>query len=167
MFFTNEYFNIVLWFTYIISVIIGAEVFAYLWHRYGAHDNYIPGIKNTHDIHHIMDHTHEANEDFIWILLLMILFELGLGIGVMIGIVNGVLAIITIVIASIVFWWNWWIHRAYHQSDHWLNMYDWFKNEKNRHYIHHSQPNKNYGIASHFTDRVMGTWTEPTSILND
>jgi len=160
---TNSYINIVFWLTYVIAIVVGTEVFAYLWHRYGAHADYIPGIHDTHRIHHIMklEAGHEADEDFVWILLLMIIFEIFISIGVMIGIIPGLLAIITIVVALIVFWWNWWIHRAYHDPNHWLNLYDWFLQEKARHYVHHDHPTINYGIASHFTDRFFSTWSEP------
>ena len=149
---------------YIIAVIIGTEIFGYLWHRYGAHADYIPGIHDTHRIHHILDLElgHEADEDFVWVLLLMIMFELVVGIGVMAGIIPGVLAIVTIIVSLVVFWWNWWIHSAYHKPDHWLNSYEWFCNEKARHYVHHSHPWENYGIASHFTDKILNTFTEPS-----
>jgi len=158
---SNIYVERVFWLIYIIAVIIGTEVFAYFWHRYGAHTNYIPGIYDTHVIHHMSSLEHEADEDFVWILLLMIIFELIMGIGVMINLVPARLAIVTIIVSLCIFWWNWWIHSAYHNKDHWLNYYDWFITEKDRHYIHHRNPCKNYGIASHFTDRLMGTWIEP------
>lgn len=154
------------WCTYVIGVAIGTEVFAYLWHRYGAHADYIPGIHDTHRIHHSAKLTHEANEDFVWILLLFIIAELIVGIAVTMKLISGVLGLITLLISLVVFWWNWWIHKAYHQPNHWLNTYQWFRNEQARHYIHHHRPQKNYGIASHFTDRIMGTWLEPIGTYN-
>lgn len=156
----NSYLNVIIWLLYVIAVILGTEVFAYLWHHYGAHDNYIPGIQSTHDIHHMMNLTHEADEDFVWILLLLIVFELSLGIAVMLGIIPGILAIVTVIVASCVFWWNWWIHRSYHQPNHWLNNYSWFQLEKNRHFIHHYNQQSNYGIASHFMDKIFNTWID-------
>lgn len=157
------------WLTYIVAIIIGTEIFAYIWHRYVAHADYIPGIHDTHTIHHILniDLGHEADEDFVWILLIMTMFELVIGIGVMAGIIPGVLAIVTIVVSLVVFWWNWWIHRAYHKSDHWLNYYDWFRIEKERHYVHHYNPRKNYGIASHFSDKFMNSWTDVNIVSED
>lgn len=159
----NFYINCIFWFSYIIAVIIGTEVFAYIWHRYGAHSDYIPGIHDTHKIHHMMNLElgHEADEDFVWILLIMIFLEIIIGLAVMIGIFPGDLAIVTIIVSLIVFWWNWWIHKAYHQPNHWLNSYQWFQLEKERHYVHHYSPHKNYGIASHFSDVIMNTWNEP------
>ena len=147
---------------YVIAVVVGTEVFAYLWHRYGAHEDYIPGIHDTHRIHHSMGETHEADEDFVWILLLMILFELSIGLGVGARIVPGIIAIVTIIVSLTVFWWNWWIHKAYHQPQHWLNNYSWFSLEKRRHFFHHKHPRLNYGIATHFTDKVFGTWLDTT-----
>lgn len=158
-----NYINGLFWITYIIAIIIGSEVFGYCWHRYGAHADYIPGIRSTHRIHH---HTplnlgHEADEDFIWILLIMIIFELIICIAVTIKLISGIFGIVTVIVALVVFWWNWWIHRAYHQKDHWLNSYTWFQSEKDRHYVHHDKPQYNYGIASHFVDKFLGTWIEP------
>lgn len=153
----------VLWCMYICALVIGTEVFAYIWHKYGAHDDYIPGIHDTHRIHHMLGDTHEADEDFVWILLLMCMFELTLGVGVMLRIIPGILALVTIITSLCVFWWNWWMHRAYHQPQHWLNNYEWFQLEKARHFVHHDNPEVNYGIASHFTDRVFGTYNESIS----
>lgn len=150
---------IIFWFSYILAIIIGAEIFGYVWHRYGAHDDYIPGIHTTHQIHHISEH--DADEDFVWILFMMITLEFILGLCVMTHIIPGVLALITIIVSLIVFWWNWWIHKAYHNPNHWLNSYTWFQREKYRHYIHHYNPQNNFGIASHFVDRIVGTWIDP------
>ena len=176
---SNPIFNVLFWIAYVIALIIGIEIFAYIWHRYGAHADYIPGIHDTHHIHHIIGHNdelkhllsdHEADEDFIWILLMMTLFEVIIGIGVIVGIIPSVLAVLTIIVCLAVFWWNWWIHKAYHQKDHWLNSYEWFILERERHYIHHDQPDKNYGIATHFTDRFLNTWIDPinpTDMMDD
>lgn len=162
----DSYINTSFWFIYIIAIIIGTEVFAYLWHKYAAHSDYIPGIHDTHRIHHMIDLNleHEADEDFVWLLLLMIFFEVIIGVAIMIGIIPGILALVTVIVSLIVFWWNWWIHKCYHQNNHWLNSYEWFKKERERHYVHHHHPDKNYGIASHFTDKIMGTWIEPNTM---
>lgn len=162
---------VMMWFTYIIAIVVGIEVFAYLWHRYGAHTDYIPGLHDTHRIHHMLDLSlgHEANEDFIWILLIIVTIELTLGVAIMIKIIPYIVALIAligIIVSLVVFWWNWWIHRAYHYPDHWLNTYKWFQREKARHYVHHYNPHNNYGIATHFTDKIMGTWIEPIELTN-
>ena len=160
---SNPHINILFWICYIIAIIVGTEIFAYIWHRYGAHSDYIPGIYDSHCIHHMSDLNleHEADDDFVWILLIMITCEIIIGIAVIIEFISGILAIITIIVSLVVLWWNWWIHKAYHRSDHWLNSYEWFRKEKERHYIHHYYSNNNYGIASHFTDKIMGTWFDP------
>lgn len=147
--------------TYTIAVALATEVFGYFWHRYGAHADYVPGIHDTHRIHHMRDvNSDSLDDDFIWTMLLMIMFELIMVIGVITGIIPPLLAIITITVSLAVLWWNWWIHNAYHQPNHWLESYEWFRQEKRRHYVHHYQPTRNYGIASHFIDRLMGTWLE-------
>lgn len=151
------------WVIYIIAIILGTELFAYFWHRYGAHADYIPGIHETHRIHHTIDLSegHKADEDFIWILFLIILVEFIVGMAIIIRVMPGNVGLIAVVISVLVFGWNWWIHRAYHDPHHWLNEYSWFQQEKTRHYLHHYQPHYNYGIASHFMDQLMGTWIEP------
>jgi sterol desaturase/sphingolipid hydroxylase (fatty acid hydroxylase superfamily) len=159
---SNTYINTIFWGVYVLAVIIAAEVYGYLWHRFGAHAGYVPGIKETHRIHHIVDISagHEADEDFVWILLLIMTFEIIVGLGVMIGLIPGILAIVTIITLTVVFVWNWWIHRSYHQEDHWLNGYEWFRREKELHFIHHYKPGQNYGVATHFNDKLFGTWTD-------
>lgn len=151
-----------IWLSYVLALIVATEVFGYLWHRFGAHTDILPGVHSTHSYHHSrsLDAKHEADEDFVWVLLLMVLFELAVGVGVLIGLLPGLIAIITIIVTLTVLWWNWWLHRAYHDPGHWLNQYAWFQQEKARHYIHHDQPQNNYGIASHFMDVLLNTWTE-------
>jgi sterol desaturase/sphingolipid hydroxylase (fatty acid hydroxylase superfamily) len=157
-----NFYSIVYWIIYISLVIAGTELFAYLWHRFGAHAEYVPSIQITHNIHHLMDASaqHEANEDFVWLMLLMIIVEIMAGLLARLQILPASLIIITIATGWTVFMWNWWIHRCYHIDDHWLNSYEWFKREKSRHLVHHHLPDKNYGIASHFSDRLFSTWLD-------
>ena len=151
-----------IWMMYVVAIIIATEVFAYLWHRFGAHSDLVPGLHDTHKIHHeySLDAAHEADEDFVWVLLLMVYFELAVGVALMLGFISGPTAIVTVIVALTVLWWNWWIHRAYHHPDHWLNSYQWFVREKDRHFVHHQEPRNNYGIASHIGDVLFNTWTE-------
>jgi len=155
--------NILFWSIYVLLVAISAEVYGYFWHRLGAHSGYVPGIKETHEIHHLLklSDKHEANEDFVWILLLIITLQIILGLAVTVGIIPGLLAIVTILTLTGVFIWNWWIHQSFHVDDHWLNQYEWFKHQKNIHYVHHNNPSMNYGVATHFCDKLFGTWTNP------
>ena len=144
----------------IFLTIIATEGFAYIWHRFIAHTDYILAIGETHNIHHSANMQHEADEDFIWLLFLMILSELAAGVSIMLAILPETIVMIALATSILVLFWNWWIHRAYHVDKHWLNTYDWFRREKRRHYLHHYQTDKNYGIASHFLDRIMGTWID-------
>lgn len=151
---------------YVIVVAIAAEIYGYIWHRFGAHSGYVPGIKDTHRIHHMLGNSKsqdgaEADEDFVWILLQIIILEVILGLGVRVGLVPMIAAILTVVTLVAIFAYNWWLHRAFHQPDHWLLAYPWFVREKERHFMHHSHPNRNFGIATHFNDTVFGTWVEP------
>lgn len=158
----EQYVRGLLWCMYVIAVIIAAEIFGYLWHRFAAHDEYLPGLHATHQEHHEqpLDAQHEADQDFVWMMLVFLLFELAAGVALMLGIMPGRLAIITVIVGALVLTWNWWLHRSYHQSDHWLNSFEWFRTEKQRHFVHHQHPDRNYGIASHFSDWALGTWLE-------
>ena len=151
----------VLAFFIILGILIGTEVGSYIWHRYAAHSPYniISGIRKTHQIHYEADWTHEAHEDFQWVILL--LFVLGLG---LIGLwyfmlVDSVYLITLYSLVVLVFVWNWYIHSAYHIPNHWLNRYSWFRRDKRRHLQHHIDPSVNYGIATHFTDIIMGSYS--------
>ena len=152
-----------LYMIYGLCVIFVTEILAYLWHKYAAHNTLLSGLHTTHQIHHMidLDMEHESVEDFIWLLMLIILFELSLGISIIIGIIPGPISIATFCIIFAVFIWNWWIHKAYHQHNHPLNDYLWFKNKKEAHFMHHYNPRKNYGISSNFSDKLFGTWQSP------
>lgn len=154
--------SFIFWITYIPVLVIFTEMFAYVWHRYIAHNHNLSGVHDTHEIHHLieLEMGNESHEDFIWLLFLIIIVELMLGVAVMLNIIPATIAIVTILVTTGVFLWNWWIHQAYHNDSHWLNNYEWFQREKKRHYIHHYNPRNNYGIASHFSDIIMGTWCD-------
>ena len=152
-----------IYFLIILIIIIGSEIGAYIWHRFGAHTDIIPGVHNTHKIHHKANLRHEAHEDFFWIILILVL----LGIGIFIGwyknyiIIPVIYIIIVYVLITFVFIWNWYIHSAYHIPNHWLNRYKWFIKDKKMHLQHHVNPKVNYGIASHFSDIIFGTYEYP------
>lgn len=157
----------ILWIHFVIFVVVTTEVFAYLWHRFSAHNEHIPYIRESHKIHHETDLnlSHTADEDFIWILILFVLFEIIAGLVIKMNIVPGNFVIVGTITSFVVFLWNWYVHKSFHQKDHWLNNYEWFRIEKERHYIHHFDPTKNYGIGSHFTDIIMNTWHENNILL--
>lgn len=163
----------VLIFLVILAIVFGTEVLAYLWHRYAAHP--IPSfplnlvspvtypIRKTHELHHNGDETHEAHEDFFWVILFLLI--LGLGIFLVWSYQLSPLPVIYLILGyglvCLVFIWNWYIHSAYHIRDHWLNRYHWFRKDREIHFQHHADPEVNYGIASHFSDIIGGTYKNP------
>lgn len=165
---------------WIIIIIISVEIFSYFWHRIIAHNDFVDfvnfvnvvnvvnvvnDIHAVHKLHH-QDINIDADEDFIWLLFLLILFELFIGILLICNIIPFSFAITTVLPSVAVFLWNWYIHRCYHDDNTWLNNFQWFQNEKARHLIHHHDPSKNYGIASSFMDKIFSTHRyDPSSTL--
>ncbi len=164
--------NYVMLFLLFLSVVIAAEIGSFCWHNFSAHTDIIPGIHATHKIHHTSDLSHEAHEDFYYIVVILIIIGLGL---IYLWYYNlllidpNYLAIGYSIFVS-VFVWNWYVHSAYHIQNHWLNNFDWFKLDKKIHLQHHVDPTVNYGIASHFCDIIMGTYElpfeDPTEMYN-
>jgi len=147
------------WIVYIIVLIIVAELFSYAWHRWAAHTDIIPGLHDTHKIHHQanLEH-HTAEGDFVWILSLVVVLTIGLSLGVYWGFFSVTFVVVTITVSLLVFGLNYYIHSAYHQPEHWLHQYQWFQNHKNYHFLHHQYPDKNYGIVSFYPDQLAGTF---------
>lgn len=154
----------ILWIVYIILLIVVGEAFSYAWHRYMTHTNFeqfiLVDIRSTHKIHH-KDGTYETDSnDFIWLILVFMMVQLWTGILIMVNILPGIVSVVSLLIFGLVIVWNWWLHKAYHEQEHWLNKYEWFKEKKKRHFVHHKNPKKNYGIASNFMDKIFGTWND-------
>jgi len=151
--------NLIILFWVLIILILLSEVAGYFWHNLVHNDN-APGVYETHKIHHQADLTHEAHEDFYWVIVLLILL------GVFLFFVRNYISLYYLIpgylIVTLVFVWNWYVHSAYHVQNHWLNRYKWFQIDKKIHLQHHVNPWKNYGIASHFSDVIFGTYEYPT-----
>ena len=56
-----------------IMMVYLSEIGGYFWHKWGAHTDIIPPVRQTHLIHHLADLSHEAHEDFFWIIILLII----------------------------------------------------------------------------------------------
>jgi len=142
---------------FIIIMFYLSEIGAYFWHRFGAHTNLLSPVKNMHDIHHnnIKD---EAHGDFFYVFLLLLFLFIFLSFLYFYNIMSLKIILIIYLPILIVFVWNWYIHSAYHIENHWLNSYDWFRNDKRIHFQHHKNPEINYGIATHFVDEILETF---------
>lgn len=161
-----------MFFLIFMAIIIGSEFGAYLWHRFGAHTDIVPGVHDTHKIHHIADLTHEAHEDFFWVILILA----ALGAGLVAAwytnylFIQPIYVIVGYFLVVLVYGWNWYVHSAYHIPNHWLGRFYWFRKDKKMHLQHHVNPKVNYGIASHFSDIIFGTYEypeeDPTMVFN-
>lgn len=137
--------------------IIGSEIAAYMWHRYMAHNDIIDGLHDAHRLHH-RDESDDASADFIWLMFFVILFELAMGLLICSSLFPSSLIITTTIVIISVFFWNWVIHSSYHKEDCIFANYQWFKKAKKEHFMHHKHPDKNYGIVTHWGDKLFGTY---------
>ena len=154
------------WITYTILffiILIVSESAAYFWHRF-AHINIYNPVRETHKIHHMAELDHEAHEDFIWIIVLLILYGISLYILYSKSYINKNISLILYIPVLVVFVWNWYIHSAYHQKNHWLEKYTWFQNDRRLHFQHHINPKTNFSIASHYMDEILDTFDYNNSV---
>lgn len=159
--------NIILYSFIFISMFYISEVGGYFWHRWGAHTNIVPPVRQTHYIHHLADLSHEAHEDFFWVIVLLVSLGIFLTYLYYKNWINLTILMIIYIPVIITFTWNWYIHSAYHHKDHWLNQYEWFQNDKRSHFQHHINPKCNYSIATHFTDEFFNTFEYGFPIDNE
>lgn len=147
-------FEILILIVIFIGMMFLAEVGAYFWHRLA---HVMPPIKQTHDIHHrIIDD--QAHQDFLYILGILIIYLITLSwlyYKEKLSLKYLLVLYIPVLLVSI---WNWYIHAAYHIENHWLNSYEWFKQDKRIHMQHHRNEATNYSIASHFSDIIFETF---------
>lgn len=140
----------------ILSVIL-AEIFSYIWHRFAAHQDYpVIGLHSIHKQHHNADLLDQANGDFICIMALLIVTTIVMMFS------SSLISFLSIMIYPLIasfflLLWTWYIHAAYHTTGHWLENYHWFLEKRRLHFLHHTDPSKNYGIASHLGDVIFGT----------
>lgn len=143
-----------------------AELTSYMWHRYLAHPSFVnrilplEEIVTAHKLHHDGDLTHDASEDFVWIVYGLILVMVGLGVLCLLGFFRrfppGVLITVILAAAS-VFILNWYLHLAVHETDHWLQKWSFVKDLQTVHFVHHDNPYVNYSITD-FSDTIFGTF---------
>lgn len=151
------------------GTVVGVEVFEYWFHRLlpvlikpSLPHVDVAALQMSEEPHissSVTEEIQEADRHFIWLMLAMITGEIIIGYLVSWNIYPQELTVVTVA-GVMAFYVNWWIHSSFHQDNHWLNRYDWFVKEKNHHLTHHQEPNKNFGIISHFNDQWYGTWKE-------
>ena len=146
-----------LYFIIFFGLLIISEFGAYVWHRWAAHTDILPYVSETHDVHHEIKDDVDLR-DYLYICIIMIIFAIVLASLFTFNIISFGTYLLLYTPVLIVFVWNWYIHWAYHTPDHWLNNFEWFKNDKKIHFQHHINQNVNYGIASHYTDKLFGTF---------
>jgi sterol desaturase/sphingolipid hydroxylase (fatty acid hydroxylase superfamily) len=151
------------WIWLTTPLLLGAsELLGYIWHRFGAHADLVPGVHDTHRIHH-REQSPSGDEDFLLLLLVVTLSQVAAGLLVLVIGRGRQLLTWALGVTLLNFWCSWWLHRAFHQEGHWLEQYPWFLEARKEHQVHHQSPTKNYGIATRWWDWVGGTWKAPSS----
>lgn len=151
-------------FMIIIIVIIIAQISAYFWHRIGAHTDLVGSkIHETHKNHHEDTLDDKAHEDFYWAFIFLIGLYFLSAVLYQIKILNLSMSILLPSLFFFIFVLNWYIHQSYHTENHWLNNFEWFRQNKALHYQHHYNPKNNYDIVMpSIIDRIFGTYQYPT-----
>lgn len=132
----------------IMGTLIGMEVLSYICERWLV-------LESGSDLY-------SADRHSIWMMLLVLMLEIVI---VCLTASNLWVRECAIVLGTVILstYGNWWIHRSFHQENSHLDQYEWFQQAQARHELHHSQPNINYGILSHFADQCCGTYQEVTN----
>lgn len=155
---------------YLIVIFVAfilAEIAAYFWHRFFAHKSFVTDMLGidimiqSHRFHHQANLDHDASEDFVWIVLILSGFILGLGVVHYLGLLDWIdsrLLVILLLVTALVFILNWYVHLAIHTPGHWLQSYSLIKDIQTIHFVHHKHPRKNYAILN-FSDTIFGTFS--------
>lgn len=148
-----------------LGMFMVSEVGAYVWHRWFAHQDIISMVRKTHDIHHkvIKD---KAHGDFFFVLILLSLYLGCLLFLYFYYYINVYLLLSLYIPVFLTFTFSYYLHTAFHTEDHWLNEYEWFRNDKRIHFQHHVNEGKNYGIVTHYTDLLLDTFDSGFPIHN-
>lgn len=134
-------------------VLIISEIVAYFWHRFCAHS--IGPVEITHQIHHRDNDL--AGQDYYWIMIMLSLFGLFLILLSLLGL-PWYISLPTFLASVLYFYFNHYIHASYHVKNHYLNKYPLFRTMKINHFLHHSNPDKNYSIITPFPDQYFGSY---------
>jgi len=141
-------------------VVIIAEIVAYFWHRLLSHNHVIDIhtlIHDSHSLHH-NDRDDASYGDFSWIVILVCEAFIVLYLAYVVDIISGyALLVVTAAMIFVVFY-NWYIHKAYHTENHWLEYFEWFKHDRKEHMIHHVNHRQNYGVTTRLCDKIFGTY---------
>lgn len=147
---------------YSIILFFIADFFAYFWHRYISHSNLnIPILKNIQQSHlkHHTDENDNAIEDFMWIILLILIVSFAVLLLNFIFKLSIYYFVSTLLIGLLVFAINWYVHYSYH-TENWLHQYEFFREKVKLHMRHHENINVNYGITTLYADYLMNSYDD-------
>jgi hypothetical protein len=58
-------------------------------------------------------------------------------------------------------WWHIYLHEQYHLRNSPWGRFQWFRQKRDLHFIHHRDVHKNYAIVEYWLDTVLGTKMSP------
>jgi sterol desaturase/sphingolipid hydroxylase (fatty acid hydroxylase superfamily) len=145
----------------IVTSAIASEVSTYAWHRWGCHTKELIIPYVAHEMHHMM-RDWNANADFIIASIITIAVSfVTICIAKYIGWKNAMTCAVTVcIVFSFYAIVKNRLHAAYHVPHHTLNNFEWFREWKRLHQIHHERPTKNFAISCFSIDKLFGTFDD-------
>ena len=70
------------------------------------------------------------------------------------------LFVVHLLALALAIWWHVFLHRQYHVRGVWLERFEWFREKRRLHFVHHKRPRRNYAIVEYGWDRLFGTFED-------
>ncbi len=70
----------------------------------------------------------------------------------------GSLFVVHMLALAFTIWWHIFLHRQYHVRGVWLERFQWFREKRRLHFVHHKRSRRNYAIVEYVWDRLFGTF---------
>lgn len=138
-----------------IITLIFAEIVSYLFHRFLFHKNYFTSVRYYHITHHKT--CDDAWHDYM-VMLLVLFFMAIITIVVTVYFSLSIyLAIYVLLLSLLYFTVNYYIHTAYHNTNHYFYKYTWFNYLVSYHNLHHENAKVNYSILTPLADYLFNT----------
>lgn len=169
----NDFQKLLLCLPILLVTILSSLLVSYFWHRGVTHINFPFDINHqiqmTHIEHHEANESHEAHGDFNNVLKILVpLILMGIAIAIKLPTIfvttNDIywyqtyIWIILITVGG-TFLVDWFMHMLYHKNPTRLQNIEWFQEKRRLHFVHHQNPNTNFGISTQIMDKIFDTFS--------